>query len=348
MLIKSALTRHCGRSQLGSMNKMSDIVEPASKLLLLLDWDETLTRNDTLSEISPTEQELQARNYKGPSFQWFSEQYTKDYTHHIEQHKNEIKTITDQCQFLNSLQTVELKSNTRIEEYGLFKKWNVDNACNRARNVVQLRSGVEDCLKSFLNTHRNDVSTGVISVSWSSEFIKAGLNTTDSNAFNSSQESFPIDHLRSNHIDPQTGKMSKKGVDGIRTAIDKSREMSRILSQQTDPQLVVYAGDSNTDLPCLLYASVGIIVGNNASLNGTLERLGLQQYVVQGHQAFVEQLQSSPSSLTKAEALPGGQNISIVLQNKAASDGFFLVRVPDWVQGTKMLETLLQYQQNKR
>lgn len=314
-------------------------------MLLLLDWDETLTQKDTLSVISPPKAELDARNYSGPSFEWFSEQYMQDYTQHTEKYSSkEIKSIAEQCRLLDSFQEVELRSNTRIEESGFFKDWNVEDACDRARKVVELRNGVETSLKPFLNSHRQEVKTGVISVSWSSEFIKAGLNTIDSNGYIADQGSLPIDYLRSNHLDPESGKMSKKGSKGIRTALDKSREMSKILSQHySSPQVVVYAGDSNTDLPCLLYASVGIIVGDNASLQKTLERLNLEKYVVEGYQAFVERLQSDVM-LPAGQAVPQGQDIAAVLESKAKSEGFFLVKVSDWTEGTHVLEELLRRQ----
>jgi cation transport ATPase len=42
------------------------------------------------------------------------------------------------------------------------------------------------------------------------------------------------------------------------------------------PFITVYVGDSDTDLPCLLQADVGIIIGNGVSLIETCKRVGIR------------------------------------------------------------------------
>jgi len=74
-----------------------------------------------------------------------------------------------------------------------------------------------------------------------------------------------------------TGKLTKKDGEGIYTGQDKLREMKSALEELSEPGKVVtvYVGDSNTDLPCLMFADIGIIIGNNSSLLETCKRVGI-------------------------------------------------------------------------
>jgi thiamine phosphate phosphatase / amino-HMP aminohydrolase len=75
-----------------------------------------------------------------------------------------------------------------------------------------------------------------------------------------------------------TGKLSKRNEDGIRTGYDKLREMKKVLKQNesSHPIVTVYVGDSNTDLPCLLHADIGLIIGNQEGLRETCARVGIK------------------------------------------------------------------------
>jgi phosphoserine phosphatase len=77
-----------------------------------------------------------------------------------------------------------------------------------------------------------------------------------------------------------TGKLSKRGVNGIRTGHDKLREMKKVMQKHrySNDFFTVYVGDSNTDLPCLLFADVGIIIGKGGSLIEICKRAGLNVF----------------------------------------------------------------------
>lgn len=311
------------------------------KMHLLLDWDETLTTHDTLAQIAPPD-----GTHPGPSFAHYSEAYMSDYDSHVKSYKPDVKSIAsvgEQFAFLASLRDVELQSNRRIEEGGLFVGWEPSAAEQRAREQVELRPGVKDSLQAFI---RNDhVHTSVISVSWSSAFIRAGLNTT--------KDGFRLNQLRSNTIELDegtnrgTGKMSKSGQRGVRTGLDKVREMYEILREDGGGgDVVVYAGDSNTDLPCLLAASLGVIVGDNTSLSNTLKRLGLADRVFDGYDAFASWLEREENGrriLPVPTRTEGGSLEAFT--SRAANKphaGVLLVRVKDWHEGTRVLEGVLR------
>ena len=75
-----------------------------------------------------------------------------------------------------------------------------------------------------------------------------------------------------------TGKLTKNGEDGIRTGPDKLREMKKVMDKKgyTDDILTIYVGDSNTDLPCLLFADIGIVIGRAGSLVETCKTVGVE------------------------------------------------------------------------
>ena len=75
-----------------------------------------------------------------------------------------------------------------------------------------------------------------------------------------------------------TGVISKGDESGICTGYDKLREMKKVIAENSTSQrfISVYVGDSDTDLPCLLHADVGIVIGKGASLIETCNRVGIE------------------------------------------------------------------------
>lgn len=75
-----------------------------------------------------------------------------------------------------------------------------------------------------------------------------------------------------------TGMLTKSDEEGICTGSDKLWEMKKIIEQRglSEDIITVYIGDSNTDLPCLLHADIGIIVGDGKSVIETCERVGVK------------------------------------------------------------------------
>jgi thiamine phosphate phosphatase / amino-HMP aminohydrolase len=82
-------------------------------------------------------------------------------------------------------------------------------------------------------------------------------------------------------MDPEgkgTGLISKGDESGMCTGYDKLREMKKVIAEHSSshPFTTVYVGDSDTDLPCLLYADIGIVMGDGASVIETCNRVGIQ------------------------------------------------------------------------
>lgn len=324
---------------------------------IFLDWDETLSSHDTLSHIAPDP----APSTSAP-FTSYSEAYFKDLSEHSESYnipKEEVKTIPEQFRFLDSLEVVEKKSVSRIEDGGLFVGWDLRLAQERAKDRVELRNGVKGELREFLARRgvrkgSGEVRSAVISVGWSRAFIRAALASD-------TEEDYPLDEVHANEVvlDPSTGKgngkLSKSDEQAIRTGTDKSRVMRGLVqrwreerqspSRSSDQlEYSVYVGDSTTDLPCLLAASVGIIMGKNASLQHSLQRLGLEDRLVE-QEAW---------AAVKEKLADGAWRIKEV--DTTAKDDYgeqlkreeiILIRVDDWRQGTEILEGLLELERNQ-
>lgn len=73
-----------------------------------------------------------------------------------------------------------------------------------------------------------------------------------------------------------TGKI-KRDDGGICTGYDKLREMKKLIAECATPHsfIMVYVGDSIIDLPCLVHADIGIIMGSGSSLIEICERVGV-------------------------------------------------------------------------
>jgi hypothetical protein len=74
-----------------------------------------------------------------------------------------------------------------------------------------------------------------------------------------------------------TGIISQEDDSGICTGYDKLREMKKFIAEHaaSDSFIMVYVGDSDIDLPCLLHAGIGIIMGNGSRLIETCKRVGI-------------------------------------------------------------------------
>jgi thiamine phosphate phosphatase / amino-HMP aminohydrolase len=84
-----------------------------------------------------------------------------------------------------------------------------------------------------------------------------------------------------------TGFISKGDESGICTGYDKLREMKKVIAEHSSSHLftTVYVGDSDTDLPCLLHADIGIVMGDGATVIETCNRVGIQ---LRSHPSFRE------------------------------------------------------------
>lgn len=227
-------------------------------IVVILDWDETITESDTMGTLA------QAVKDSG-KWQHFVDAYTTDLETH-EKFYGARTCLEDQYGYLASLSAVEMTSIGRIESAKYFEGVSSQDLESAARKVT-IRGGFVD----FCGTLASEfgVKFEILSVNWSEEFIRYALQ----NVVDSSQWIVKANNLEFGQDGLCTGSVSKNKQDGIRTAIDKVEYLRIRLKQLHEKDgCLVYIGDSNTDLPCLLEADFGIIMGENSSLNETCNK----------------------------------------------------------------------------
>jgi hypothetical protein len=282
---------------------------------LFFDWDETISSHDTLAQIAPPE-----GTHPGAPFLSYSEAYMADLASHKSQHESLDKqiSIVAQLEFLQSLDEVELNSQKRIEQGGLFIGFDQVAMEERGRSQVRLRSGFKEMMA---REHIRSLEHHIISVGWSARFISAALKGSTSPASICANE-IEIDQrtgIGTGRLTKSNDAGASEGRYGIRIAQHKVREMKRILAaKERGEVLTVFAGDSGTDFAALLEADVGLILGENKSLRDTLTRLGLDSHLSKSVEEWKERRRTS-----KEPSKPD------------------LVFVGDWFKGTEVIEALL-------
>ncbi|CEH17097.1 hypothetical protein CBOM_03166 [Ceraceosorus bombacis] len=264
-------------------------------MLLLLDWDETLTSHDTLSLIAPPE----GSQPHGAAFSTYSSAYSADLATYKSQHA-EPRTLDEQLEWLDGLDEVELKSQERIEQGGLFRGALEVDLLQRATRV-QLRRGVEK-LAQWAQSDGHESEVHIISVG-----IHANEVELDSQG------------IGTGRLTKSASVTSSSG--GIRTSTHKAAEAALIDLQARKERglrgLTVYAGDSGTDLNALLSADLGIVMGEAKGLKEILNRIQQPDWLVEMND-WLEERRSG---------------------TRRARD-HTLVRVDDWLQAVQVLQEL--------
>ena len=128
------------------------------QIVLFIDWDETITSHDTLSLIAPPDDQ-----HEGVPFAEYGKQYVEDLKRHENtwQYSSQQSTTNNaiiiprkECNlgtgwqeywaYQNSLDSIELASQKRIEEGGLFRNCDPKELEHRAIDKVQFRKGWPD------------------------------------------------------------------------------------------------------------------------------------------------------------------------------------------------------------
>ncbi|KAG9307763.1 hypothetical protein G9A89_023328 [Geosiphon pyriformis] len=269
--------------------------------LLVVDFDDTITQHDALSLLIDTCPRMQdsCKNECPPPWSYFTELFFKERADHVQlwlkSHPHE--TIDDYFKLLGSIEKVEEKSIKRIEKYNCLSGVHVAQLIQQGSKIKK-RPGTAEVLKRFL-AKNSPGSLYVISANWSRDLILGCLQEVDGinrNVIMSNDlifvESF------------STGKLERK----VLSALDKLE----IFKSLTVPpgKLSVYVGDSENDLPCILAADIGIIMGNNVSLMRTCKKYGIE--IIDG--------------------LSGKQLIQVSEDKNALGSSKKLYRVQDWLE----------------
>lgn len=260
-----------------------------SPLLLLLDWDSTLTTSSTLPLIAS----LATHPTPHPSLPSLSAAYAFDLDLHNAAYIPATKdrtTIAQELTYLSSLDTVERASIKRIESSGIWKgvsARDIDDAAAACFGAgsVRLRAGWSRAVGAVQASHGGRV--GVVSVAWSGRFIRGVLGEAGRVEGGGGVVVGDVGVVANEIRGDGSGRVEEGGVF---TAGDKVRGMEGLVREGGDvggeggrmEPFTIYVGDSTTDLGCLLEADVGICIrddiltGEQKALKETLTRLGVE------------------------------------------------------------------------
>ncbi|KAJ2374333.1 hypothetical protein H4S02_008578, partial [Coemansia sp. RSA 2611] len=248
--------------------------EPSRRpaMALALDFDQTLTTTDTLSAIAAIAKRKHADSRE---FSWFTKQYLADYAAHesrwAQLTANRAVSRDLLNRYLESVRPVEAASLDRMSQHGLLAGLTRADLYTGGR-LVQLRPNAADVVGQFLHTRGCHVC--VVSVNWSADFIRGAL---DASGVDSKLIRVYCNDL---DFDTSTGVSSGKVRPRLVVAGDKVAAIAKFkneIRQQCggDP-LLVYAGDSLTDLPALLLADIGLLVGQSSRVTRWCHQLGVE------------------------------------------------------------------------
>lgn len=260
-------------------------------LLLLLDWDGTLTTASTL----PLLASVATPRAPHPALPALSRAYARHLAAHDRAYRParpERTTVAQELAYLDALRPVEGASVGRVEAAGLFggvRTRDVDAAAADAvaGRAVGVRAGAAGLLG---RVQRGGGRVVVVSVAWSRRFIHGVLSGCVRREAGGEVVVMGDVEVRANEILADgSGRLDRVfgGADGgIWTAGDKGRvmegEIAAAVGGGSSVPRTVYVGDSPTDLACLLKADVGICIRDEVmgeeqrGLRETLERVGVE------------------------------------------------------------------------
>ncbi|PWN53519.1 DUF500-domain-containing protein [Violaceomyces palustris] len=299
---------------------------PRAKVVLLLDYDETITREDTLSLISPPPKEEGG----GKPFSHYSELYVEELTK-LKERFGERESWEREMEYMRELdEEVEWKVTKQIEEGGLFKGERLEDLLERS-SKVEFREGWEEFDDWILKREEEEeeegkveIETEIISIGWSARFIRESIERGRKRRERSSPSQVPR-RIFSNEVemkpdplgqDVGTGRLETKRK-GMRTGLDKLERLNQIVKDR-DGLTTIYVGDSRTDLACLLQADYGVLLGDperTRPIREALVRFG-------GSERLIE--------------------LQDVLAGKARKEGGNLLVLSHWNQVLRLVQTLAE------
>ena len=287
--------------------------QPKADIQLVLDFDGTITTEDTTAIIGARclakARELTPSDF--PSGQltkpmsYYSDKYFQEYRQWKESTKDspaERSSIRDEVAYLSQSRSVELNSFLRVRNAvlrvpGRMRDFEHDEQRRKEFMLEAGREAVRNgdvkvrnlaALTRVLADVDNDGSRwGIVSVSWSRRFI-IGVLLESGLVIPEDSENDLANKIKANELlAPLTrGELGEDRI--VCSALDKQTALQRLLADwnagtrgriratteySRSEAMVVYIGDSGTDIGCLTHASVGLLVCEDPDTNPVVHTL---------------------------------------------------------------------------
>ena len=246
-------------------------------LRLCLDFDGTITKNDTLSALASVPYSMPSELQPSKPWSEMVDAYISDMTAHTASYWPTEKyrtTIEEEIRWLRSLQSVEECSWNRIERAGIFRhvgREELDTGASRAieNGKVEVHRGWLEMLHRVAE-YVDQGAVEVVSVNFSRAWIWFLVCAAAKQRAARLPENLVLyaNELSTDLSNALTGECLGAAVK-LRTSEDKLRWFGTIKRSQADV-FAVYVGDSATDLECLLEANVGICMRDEPIQSGQI------------------------------------------------------------------------------
>ncbi|KAL1929444.1 hypothetical protein VTP01DRAFT_1582 [Rhizomucor pusillus] len=217
----------------------------ALRPIVLVDFDQTITKVDTTSLLGQFG--LDQHNSSLP-WSYFVDAYMDDYN------KREA-TLPHNLTFeqrIDAFRPVEKASLDRINEKHVFQNLTREQIFEKGKQM-----GPNFLQPNVLEGLKEAHDLAIVSVNWSKDWILGALAP-----LNLSRKQIYCNDLVLDDRGLTTGEITAE----LLTAVDKKRQVSKILQHYPEKRPTVYIGDSSGDVLTLVQADVGVIIGNNTGL----------------------------------------------------------------------------------
>lgn len=240
---------------------------------IIIDWDETLTTEDTIQYLAQVpyinSPQLQ------PSFSHYTEIYMTNYVNYRSQF-GECSTLDDYVRFQSGMEPVEMSSITALEKDGIFRGLTELQIRSRDK-LVELRPGAVEFLNRCLALNKEVV---ILSVNWTSLIIDEVLrrNSIRTESGNGKGIKIVANEFEFDDDEKTTGRWLPSPK--IRTSQDKLDYINQIKSDTSvngDANAVMYVGDSLTDLLPVLNVTYPCAI-KDTKLNTLLTQLEIDHF----------------------------------------------------------------------
>ena len=245
-------------------------------IVLCVDWDETITTEDTLSILAPNSQEVK----QGPNFYHYQAEYVRDHERFV-LNFGDIKTKEDLLRYVKDVKVSESETISKVVQGGLFAGTYHTQRLERL-NQVKFRHGWARMAEYISQgAQSGELVSYVVSVNWSKKFIAEGLRRECDTVEIPGLYKPGFSDIFANELeeDAETGTCTGRIVgpyqtEPLLTGYDKLSICEKVAAKNPD-SIQVYVGDSLTDWPCLLWADMGILIGSGDQVRGMLHQAGM-------------------------------------------------------------------------
>jgi len=247
--------------------------------LLVCDYDDTLTAQDTISVIFEVAAEAHRQQHGADASlkikrlaSSLGEGYLEQYNaFNAEQLPKLGQSVTYNrvgvLAFLAELSAFDRDMVGVVEDSQVLRGIPTGALEAAGREKVRLKSGSKEVLQKAL---RAGVATHICSVNWSQEMVRGTLN-----AAATAEGSLAEVEIHCNNLAEEGARSTGRIARSIVCAADKAEVVQRLLRQ--NPGCSVMCGDSLSDLQALLAVDFGIVIGSSSSLRRVMNAAGISR-----------------------------------------------------------------------